>query len=214
MTRPTFTFYKIPEPFLVGDEENVSKTRENLTKFINKCYDIPRYKYNIITSSRVQNPKTLAKEIGLNRESALYVLVADSGPLTSVKGVNISSIECIECDEEFEYTEEMVTRTVGTIGDKKIEENVSELSAYTSNVPNGGRLLFDLLLRQVDPKMVTIEAVIIIEHELTGFYDKLGFVTVDKKKVELGKGNVRSMDSDASATKEFTLGIMRYIPPK
>ncbi|ODV60489.1 Rmd6p ASCRUDRAFT_70991 [Ascoidea rubescens DSM 1968] len=169
---------KFPSSLLKGFSKGSVNFRENLTALINRAYNKPRLRYNIILTERIKHHDDILLDLGLDKSSSncyIYCLLVPRDWLgfTSDELIerfqkstttNSTQTVLIEHESEFRFNKEINDRVVGIIGIKPFQDldqtslsnvygesysNMLELTSFCSFKSKTGPLLFNLMKNDI-----------------------------------------------------------------
>ncbi|CDK24435.1 unnamed protein product [Kuraishia capsulata CBS 1993] len=227
-----FTVFKVSE---LTESDDSQKLEEGLIRVINRGYDKPRFKYNLIKTPRIKVGLVRDLKLTDTRESYLGVVYVkthegvenghDASSLTS-QFMALGQFDLAHIKPTgtfFELSETLLkeyetgkTCILGTIGIKPYKSVASsyELTAFTSFYPRLGEVLInqiESLAKKLGAK--NIFASVITDHFLVDYYAKHDYIVETRVlcKVDPQTGFVISDDLEDSieASKDFELALLR-----
>ncbi|ODV97753.1 hypothetical protein PACTADRAFT_185977 [Pachysolen tannophilus NRRL Y-2460] len=212
----------------VFQSSNSSLIQKLLVDIINKGYDKPRYKYNVIKSSRIKH--SLEQDLGIENQAEFMICLCVhtdkqwmnyKNSKTGYKLIKPEDIEVEHIDilDYFEV-EELKDRVIGSIALKPYKDDndmslCMEITALTSFYPKMGKCLIEKIESYYVPlgKINKLYAHVIVNHDLVQFYEKLGFIVIGTSNIEVDPVtgllvNGDKLEDDILASQDFQLAKM------
>lgn len=174
----------------VFHSQHSENIQSKLVQIINKGYDKPRYKYNVIKTARIKYSLGLDLEIEDKKGTFLGICLHPTLGWTKNDGMYTSSdIDCEYIDDNsFDITDDMFKQVIGSVGVKPHGTDGMELTALTSFYPKIGPALVSAIETYIEsmiPACRKLYAHVITDHELVPFYEKLGFKVMETMLIEI-----------------------------
>ncbi|CCD24390.1 Rmd6p NDAI_0D00760 [Naumovozyma dairenensis CBS 421] len=161
-------------------------TIQQLVDIINKGYEKPMIKYNLVQTQRIRGPAVFFQELALaDDRSLLYLTVKDteevSGALQEDTTIGDYEFFTIKSNESYNFTPDNVQATIAYRPNPQDDApNTFEVTAFTSFIRNGGLDIFNATLphfKKIDQKCDRLLVKVIADHELVPYYEnKLDFI--------------------------------------
>lgn len=196
---------------------------EFLTEVLNNGYNVPRFKYNVIQTTRIKNPGVFVEDLGfLKPGSFLMVLVYTGKKVLTRKDLEQISDDNIDVvdvtDDDFTLADYTIGQIIGTLGLKPYKDNAGELgyeiTAFTSFTTGAGKLLIkkaEKISTQLNSPYLM--AVVICEHDMVPYYNKHGFFEVAERLLlevdETGRVKGTSIEDGVYASQNFHMAFMK-----
>lgn len=185
---------------IIRNSTNVLK--ESIFELINRGYDKPRFRYNIILTPRIKSVDVLFSDLGFQEDEdkcIIYLLVTDRERSKLVPNFDECFEKTSDCCNSHAVTfykprgEKLhhpltIGHVLATIGYKPVEEDTFEITAFTSFAKGCGKLLanYSILDLQKRFHLLKLRANVIVEHDLVGYYETvLGFEEIDRFRFDL-----------------------------
>lgn len=219
------------------ESNELSKHEELLTRVINRGYNVPRFKYNIILSPRIKN--SIREDLMIKYPNKSYLILAfsdkdanidetDNASIAREKFIHTnnglgllndlsSSIVLIDKsaggENELHFPINAESKILGMCGLKPHDPGY-EITSFVSFYPRIGSNIIDKLEKFAKTSIGNEEiwVLAISEHELRELYEKFGYVY--KKKVLIsvtansGSCLDEKLENDIEASQDFHLDVL------
>lgn len=216
-----YKLYRFHSNLFLKEKPNSARLIEYFTRAINRGYDKPRYKYNIIQTSRIKNQQVFVEDLQIYKpDSQLLMLVYTGEGAPSRSEISeLQDMEITDADDSFSFDGIGDECVLGTIGLKAYKDEKGdaglEITGFSSLVTGAGGILLSKA-EQITRDMGRpyILAIVICEHELVPYYARYGYeevgervlIEIDEKGKVVGES---ALENDIYATSNFHLGFMR-----
>lgn len=196
------------------------QTKQSVFEVINRGYDIPRFKYGIILSSRLKSVNHLFSDLGFDKNEEncfMYLLVKDVDLALPNFHHSFRKIEEVSTDHLPVYyspkfdaidTPLDISRVLATIAYKPNGNDRYEITAFTSSAKGCGIKLYNYSIlhmqAQTHLSCKRLLAHVVMEHDLVGYYEKkLGFKEIDRFLFKNDEENSSGFKDDILISQDF-----------
>ncbi|CCE63387.1 hypothetical protein TPHA_0E02970 [Tetrapisispora phaffii CBS 4417] len=166
----------------------------SLFSIVNKGYEKPTNEYKIVLNKRIESPDLFFEDLGFSKchERAFFYVLVDSSLLNNPQfASSFKKVQATSNYFEYSYTDNEQSLNFGfpfdqvlaTVGYKPISNGSFEITGYTSFGKGCGVELFNKSLFHLTTQVnvTTLIAMVIVEHNLVGYYEKkLGFTEIER----------------------------------
>ncbi|CAH6720149.1 hypothetical protein CLIB1444_03S05512 [[Candida] jaroonii] len=204
----------------------LSHDSEPFYKFVNKAYDKPKFKFQVIKTRRIITMDSFNKEMSISsgRDFRLYVLLGpktlpprefkESFSLEEAFEDDVdlvfdpSNVEFVTVDDEYDMNNDLY-RVLGSVG-YSIKEDTAYMTAFTSYIRNLGPNMINLTIPRLSQFNVKgIEANCVREHQLFTYYtEKCGFQPSGQPDDICKVGKSLGSFSTAVAYRDFSVAFI------
>ncbi|CCH41289.1 Sporulation protein [Wickerhamomyces ciferrii] len=216
------TLLQIPGTVL-QESPNSHESIKFLTKVLNTGYDVVKHKFNVITSTRIKNENIFIEDLGIQAKGSFILLLireSDEDSTKILKDLSNGDINHVIADNTLSFNNIEESQILGTIAAKAKHLDTSfgwEITGFTSFVKGVGKFLINQLeikARQTtEPKVDSLFASVIVEHQLIPYYTQFGFIEIGEKVLlridENGKVKGEALEDGIYATRDFHVGLLK-----
>lgn len=227
MTNDPYSVIILPVTVLA---QSSNATKSSILEVINRGYDKPRFKYQIILNPRIKSIDVFFSDLGFDKdqeECSLYLLVKDKDELIpnfddlfetlNVKEANYIGTTSYYYPKVDKLVEPFSTSNLlATIGYKPTDKGIFEITGFTSFAKGCGVNLFNYSVAHIQREFYVrkLLANVVLEHDLVEYYErKLGFKETDRVLFKKGDKSSAGFENNIEVSKDFHIARLEKLLP-
>lgn len=225
MTNDPYSVIILPVKVLVRSSD---ATKLSILEVINRAYDKPRLKYQIILSPRIKSIDVFFNDLGFDKDQdkcSLYLLFKDKNEsiphfddlfetlnVRQANYIDNTSYYYPKVDRLFEPFNG--NSLLATIGYKPIDKGIFEITGFTSFAKGCGVNLFNFSVAHIQDQFYVhkLLANVVLEHDLVDYYErKLGFEERDRVLFKKTDKSSAGFENNIEVSRDFHIAKLEKL---